>query len=350
MAAKIDQEFLKKHHFWVLHAVLALGLALAWFGLLVSVPSSIAEQGDKNNGEKKKLDAAKAQPRATLELYNTRKKELFNLRGKRWQDMWEIQKNMYEWPSVLGDDQLAKTTNLKFGDDISNSELLQAFKTQYTKEYDALAKAVAPLQFNNGWQSVLRHVAQWRLTPESEEVWLALEDLWIQREIVQTIAKINEESAKFTPVNPAEDPTKVRARSFRSRTWKADLEIAEVMGGYALKGKIRNITDRLQAFGANNELVLKVWLSDDPNAKPFEFAIEGTSLDGGKEEVIKYVEKKHKIFEGRVVGLYRVEQVFDARTLPVKRIDKMALGFTSARHSLAELEMTPFSTKAFEAE
>lgn len=351
MAAKIDQEFLKKHHFWLLHILLGIGLILAWFGLLVSVPSEIDAKAKENSDKKKSIDATKAQPRATLELYNTRKQELFNLRSKRWQDMWEIQKGMYEWPTSLGEETLARTTNLSFGKEIVDNPLLDVFKTQYTKDYAALEKEVAPMQFNNGWQSVLRHVYNWRLTPESEEVWLALEDMWVQREIVRTLAKINTDAAKFFPVNAMEDPLKTRTRSFYNRTWKVDLEIADAPGGnYILKGKIKNLTERLQPFGANNELLLKVWLSDDPNAKPFEFAIEGTTLDGLKEEVVKTLPNRHKIFEGRVTGIYRVEQVFDARTVPVKRFDKIALGYTSARHSLAELEMTTFSAKAAEAE
>ena len=350
MAGKIDKEFLKKHHFWLLQGVIALGLVLAWFGLMVSVPDEIAAKGDDNLKKKKTLDAAKAQSRATLFEYDKRKLELFNLRGQRWKDMWEIQKEMYEWPAVLGEDQLAKVQGLTFGDNISNASLLEAFKTQLGKEYENLAKAIAPMQFNNGWQAVLRHVAAWRLTPESEEVWLALEDLWVQREIVQTVAKINEKAAKFDQLNPAEDPSKSRKRSFQNRTWKADLEIVEAGGVYQLKGTIKNRTDRLQPYGANNGLFLKVWLSDDPNARPFEFLIQGSSLEGGKEEKIRELPKEHKIYDGRVVGLYRVEQVFDARTLPVKRFDKLALGYTSARHSLADLEMTPFSTKAVEAE
>ncbi len=350
MAGKIDKEFLKKHHFWLLQGVIALGLVLAWFGLMVSVPDEISAKGEDNLKKKKVLDAAKAQSRATLSEYDKRKLELFNLRGQRWKDMWEIQKEMYEWPAVLGEDQLAKVQGLTFGDNISNASLLEAFKTQLGKEYENLAKAIAPMQFNNGWQAVLRHVAAWRLTPESEEVWLALEDLWVQREIVQTLAKINEKAAKFDPLNAAEDPSKTRKRSFQNRTWKVDLELVDAGGAYQLKGSITNRTDRLQPYGANNGLILKVWLSDDPNARPFEFLIQGSSLEGGKEEKIRELPKEHKIYDGRVVGLYRVEQVFDARTLPVKRFDKLALGYTSARHSLADLEMTPFSTKAVEAE
>lgn len=347
MAGKIDKEFLQKHHFWLLQGVLALGLVLAWFGLMVSVPAEIEAKGGENATKKKALDAAKAQSKEVLRKYDERKQELFNLRGQRWKDMWEVQKDMYEWPAVLGEDQLAKTVNMTFGDNIANAELLQAFQTQYAKEYENLAKAVAPMQFNNGWQGVLRHVAAWRLTPESEEVWLALEDLWIQRELVNTVAKINTDAAKLAPA-PNSQPG--RTRSFSNRTWKVDLEIAEVPGGqYQLKGKIKNLTDRLQPYGANGGLVLKVWLSDDMNAKPFEFLIQGSSLEGGKEEVVRELPKEHKIYEGRVVGLFRVEQAFDARTLPVKRFDKVALGYVSARHSLADLEMTPFSVKAVEA-
>src|SRR5207249_7811603 len=48
-------------------------------------------------------------------------------------------------------------------------------------------------------------------------------------------------------------------------------------------------------------------------------------------------------------GIYRVEQVFDVRTAPVKRVDKLKVGAydaMSVRHSQTELQMTAFSEKA----
>src|SRR5439155_445962 len=83
---------------------------------------------------------------------------------------------------------------------------------------------------------------------------------------------------------------------------------------------------------------------------PFYFAIEGTAMEGGKEDKIAYVPKKHLVFEGNPRELVKVEQVFDVRTAPVKRVDALVLGKVSSRHSMADLQMTAFSSTAAEEE
>lgn len=117
-----------------------------------------------------------------------------------------------------------------------------------------------------------------------------------------------------------------------------------------VQGTITNLSDRLQAYNANNALMLNLWLTPEGDSRPFLFAIEGASLEGGKSEPIKFVEKKHTVFEGTPRGIYRVEQVYDIRTAPVKRVDRLELGYTSARHNKAELQMSAFSTAAAAAE
>ena len=58
-----------------------------------------------------------------LELYDERKGELYELRTKRWQEMWDLQQAIYEWPAALGDDQIAKVKDLKFGTEIHDTQL-----------------------------------------------------------------------------------------------------------------------------------------------------------------------------------------------------------------------------------
>jgi hypothetical protein len=347
MATKFDKEMMKKQHFWLLLIPLFIGLLLAWIGLFVGVAGAIDEKAAANEAEKKKVDSAKAQSKAMLTKYDERKGELYNLRTLRWQEMWDLQQAVYEWPATLGEDQIAKVKDLKFGDDISDSSFLSIFRDHYAKEYETVAKEAAPLQFAGGWQAVLRHVPRWTRNPESEDVWLATEDFWVERELIRTLASVNKEAAKFAEVNTGKnDP---RQKTFGNRTWEVALQLVDKPAGATLEGTIRNKTDRLQPFNTTNELVLNVWLSPDPDAKPFRFAIEGASLEGGKTEKIKYVEHKHTVLEGNPQGIYRVEQVYDVRTAPVKRLDQLRLGYLSARHSQAELQMTAFSAKAVES-
>jgi len=347
MAAKLDKEFMKKQHFWLLLIPITIGLILAWIGLFFGVAGATEEKLAANEAAKSEVERATAQSRETLNLYDNRKTELFQLRTDRWKEMWGQQQAVYEWPKSLGEDQVAKVKDLKFGAEISDPSFLNAFRDHYAKEFDEVAKDAAPIQFSGGWQSVLRHIPKWTRNPESEDVWLAAEDFWIEREIVRALAEVNRDNAKLKAKTEEKDG--LRKRTFANRTWELTLQLVDKPNGMALEGTVKNLTARLQPFNISNELVFNVWL-DDLGGKPFRFAIEGTAIEGGKTEPIKFVEKKHTIFEGNPRGIYRVEQVFDTRTAPVKRIDHVVLGHLSARHSDVELQMSTFSTKAAEAD
>jgi hypothetical protein len=348
MAAKLDKEMLKKQHFWLLLIPVVIGLLLAWIGLFVGVSSATEEKEAANKAAEQEIQRATAQSREVLKLYDKRKDDLFKLRTQRHKEMWDLQQSVYEWPSSLGEDQVAKVKDMKFGAEISDSSFLSAFRDHYAKEYETLAKDVGPMQFAGGWYTVLRHVPRWMRNPESEDVWLAAEDFWVEREIVRALAQVNVDAAKLVPRTAPE--AGLRKRTFASRTWELALQLTDKSNGVAIEGTIRNLTPRLQPYNVSNELVFNVWLSDDPSAKPFQFVVEGASLEGNKTEPIKFVEKRHIVLDGNPRGLYRVEQVFDVRTAPVKRLDKLALGYLSARHKDAELQMSAFSEKAAKAE
>src|SRR3954471_7260655 len=113
--AKFDKEMMKKQHFWLLLIPLFIGLLLVWLGLFSFVSDATASKAEENKKEKDKIDAVKAQSKALLGSYDKRKDELFDLRTKRWEQMWNDQKGVYEWPTDLGDDQIAKVKDLKFG-------------------------------------------------------------------------------------------------------------------------------------------------------------------------------------------------------------------------------------------
>ena len=352
MAAKFDQEMMKKHHFWLLLIPLSIGLLLAWIGLFVNVADATDAKLAENDKNKKEIEAAKAQPKKMLELYEKQKGELFELRTLRWQEMWDAQKAVFAWPETVDDNLFSRYRDAKFGTQITSGDALANFQDQFVKGYEAIDKEAAPLQFAGGWQSVLRHVAVFPRTPTSEDAWLALDDFWVQRELVKGLAQVNKDAAKFKRIT---DPAPKDPRQpvvFANRTWQLELKIVDKPGGKALTGKLKNLTPRLQPFNATNQLLFKVWLSQDaakdPNSKPFVFVIEGTSLEGGKEEPVKDLDKRHVIYEGRVEEIAKIEQVFDARTAPVKRLDKMLLGYPRARRAEAEMQMTEFSKKAFD--
>ena len=363
--AKLDKETMKKQHFWLLLIPLFIGLLLAWLGLFFGVAEATADKEAENKKARDEIDKQKAQARKTLELYDKRKEELYQLRTKRWEEMWNLQKDIFEWPEAMTDGEIAKVKDLKFGTEISDRAFLDTFRDHAMKGYDEVEDKIAPIKFAGDWRNVLRYVPAWKRNPLSEDVWLAIEDFWVQKEMLNALAGVNRDLAKFKKPSeldpnhpfrslPKEDPRALkddpRERTFIGRTWRVDLKIENRPAGPLVTGTITNLTPRLQPFNATSELVLNVWTSATEGAKPFRFAIEGTAVEGGKTEPIKVVEKKHLVLEGQATELFKVEQVFDTRTAPVKRLDKMALGFVASKHAQAELQMPAFSTKAVEEE
>src|SRR5262249_23136710 len=124
-----------------------------------------------------------------------------------------------------------KFKGLAFGDDIPNhNSQRNAFKDKavYLAEYSTLgptdtpgpdagtgmADRIWPTQFNGGWQAVLRHVNAndtglgWGTgQPSSGEIWLALEDLWVQRALLDSLQGGNDPMPRFPPTHHRPPPT-----------------------------------------------------------------------------------------------------------------------------------------------
>jgi hypothetical protein len=231
---------------------------------------------------------------------------------------------------------------------------------------------VAPTQFRGGWQRVLRHVDNFgEVQLTKDQVWLLMEDIWIQRSLLDGVRSINTDLATFRRArevkgeividdtfddqgNKWEGGKKVetpeaekRKALFRSRTWAVELELVKDGGSQRLTGALMNLTDRLQLMGVGNEMVLHVWFSKAPSAQPMVFKIGGEFLPGkgamkrdamGRDvpaNVQAILPKDdHLLPPGMTADeIVRVEQVFDIRTVPVKRIDALALGFLDARNA-----------------
>src|SRR5215212_18515 len=195
--AKLDKETMKKQHFWLLLIPLFIGLLLAWLGLFFGVADATQEKLAENDKEKKAVEAAKAQSKKTLQLYDERKEELFKLRTQRWLEMWNLQQAIYEWPAELTEELVAKIKPLKFGAPINDSSFINAYRDEGMKGYEKLAAEAAPLQFAGDWRTALRTVPAWKRNPSSEDIWLAAEDYWVQREVVLALAGVNKAAAAF---------------------------------------------------------------------------------------------------------------------------------------------------------
>src|SRR5262249_25604658 len=120
-----------------------------------------------------------------------------------------------------------------------------------------MADVMAPTKFRNGWQSVLRHVTANGFGPKqltSEQIWLMMEDIWIQRGLLDALRSVNTQMAAFTL--DQDKANELLHRTFRNRTWEIELWVKTEGTKRTLVGKLTNLTDRLQLLGEKNTMTL----------------------------------------------------------------------------------------------
>lgn len=352
---KIDKEFLIKNRFWILlGAVVVLVLASnGWLGADVS-PEIQRKKADVAK-QKRDLDSQKMLVATQKELENLSAKEqsLVARQKEVWQAAWDIQKDLIQWPPTLMTPDAAVALRTRYGnerDDLRKlyfgdwipETLREHFAldaTAYKTQVQDIVKLVEPTDFNGGWQKVVKHVADWNTgvlgAPDSEEMWLAEEDLVLQRELFKAVQETNQVVGRFKlETDPAKAPTPnpakfEKARSlFRNPYWELDLTVGQNQAmKYVLRGTIKNVGGRRQMLG---RAAFKVWVRQ--KGDPELINIQGESLAVDQSAPLAFMEgnqlKPEKELGGVIdpEGLFAVEQVLDLYYVPVKRIEHVAIG------------------------
>jgi hypothetical protein len=402
-----NNDALKKHHFWILLGFVPLFVMIAVLMLSSSVGGKIEERDsaiDKSTNEI--ASKTNPKPNVLIEKLDKMVETVAGKKGGLWKDNWDRQagidpktgkqdpsKNLFTWPNSARHKAVEKM-GLKFGDRIDKAlndpdawrGVVDDFRRPevYLAEFSnakpgfagtGMADKVAPTEFNGTWANVLRHVSTWsQVQLTSDQIWLMLEDIWVQRSLLDAVRSVNAQMGEFRRVKfekggqviddpdikATQDPLR---RKFQSRTWEVELEVAEKDGQRLMSGKLTNITDRLQLMGVDNIMTLRVWLEPGSDGRgkgvePFEFRIGGEFLPGmgavkpdGKTPANtidiaplpdqKITDYPNLIPPGKnVLEIVKVEQVFDSRTVPVRRIEAVALGFQDSR-TKASVLLTP---------
>lgn len=404
----VTKETLKKHHFWILVGITPLLVLIA----VIMIDAGVGAAIDEKNGKiKSATDALKGKENpksnAFLVRFDTQVVELGKKRTDLWKDNWERQiglstkkaggkdalaqdpsRNLLRWPNSKLLNRFNYTaeyattkTQLKFGDRIPDEQGEEAefkkpevYLAEFSNPYltnpareperrTGMADRVYPTTFaGSGWASVLRHVQAgptgWGdFKPTSEQLWLAMEDIWVQRAMLDAVKSVNDQVGAFVlasryDASNAKIPDTLLERAFLSRIWYVSLKVAQRPGDnrFVITGTLRNMTDRLQLLGTGNMMVLNVWLSSAPNAQPIPFRIGGEFVAGGATVQIAQSDE-HILPAGTPVEeLAKVEQAFDTRTVPIRRIDHLALGYRDSRYAAFPLQIPLFPAFKKEAD
>lgn len=346
----MKNDALKKNHFWILAGVAPFLTLLTIVFILSDVGGAVESEG--KNIETQYSAVKGAQPKGTKALadWDVQKKIIDDKRGKLWEFNWTQQEKLFTWPQSPVLETLAKKYP-KFGQPMSTSnDEFNEFKKKdvYEGAYDHLAASIAPTTFpGQNWRNVLRYVSDWgEKYPNDKQIWLALEDFWVQKGLVLPVKVINNEAAKFELVKDrGAEPADLK-RTFRSRVWDLELEVPKEgpNANKVIAAKLRNRTERLQLLGQGNTMRLKITLSE--GGQPIDYRIQGEYVKGNAEIEVKAanaIPQLHGIPPGTdVQKIVKVEQVLDSITVPVRRVDQLVLGYKDARHSLATLKAPSF--------
>lgn len=351
-----NNDALKKHHFWILAVLAPLFVFLAVIFLFTGVDSAISAQRKDNEVKTKTILDARAVGKGAVTDIGTKMKLLDEKKTTLWEDNWKLQavaNQLYTWPQTA-DGLYSRYDDLKFGSPLKgfDESAAEKFRQQgvYEAMHAAIASKVTPTKMTTGWKNTLRWVNNWgEKKPESRQMWLVMEDFWIQRAMLEPIKVVNDSLSRFDMVKDNNQPPPPNQRKFVSRIWELELEVKDQPNGGRkfMTGKIKNRTKQLQLLGSGNTMTLKVWFdSARLDLPPFEFQIQGEFVPG--EEMISIPALPSHVFPPgtNFTEIAKVEQVLDEKTVPIRRLERLALGYPSAKYFYTVLNNPRFWPEA----
>jgi len=368
---KVDKESLARNRFWITlgGVVLLVLIAAIWLGTGVADELNQLKDETTKDQESFKARAGSALPgKKEFDVLEEKRRLLEEQKTLVWNDGWEIQnatkdartgakkEPLISWPKRFQDDLDKLQSPPQFGYAFDPSWVGDYTRADsYAKEYQDLAtffqNKVGPADAETTidavlyksdntkkeapWEQVLRHVRNergigWK-GGTVEEVWLAQEDYWVQRALLQALRQANDTIGRYKEVAGA---GKVEAgelfrKRFANPYWQLDLAVVKAPDGFHIKGTIANVGKRRQSLGKDGRIFYWVRLHNDESAKPVALEIQAETLGAGKEATFQ-TRKPLDVFKDPE-GIFAVEQIFETATAPIKRIDQVALGAQSHR-------------------
>jgi hypothetical protein len=331
MAKKIDSEALLKQRFWILLGVLVPLVAVVMIVMWRSFPDKINQKIGGINTARGAIDAAKKNPKnkSWIPLLDHRYAEAVGKKNDIWYKAWASQKDfLTEWPADMPENMNAKPIWSDFTEESREKYAADLYQMQI-REIPKLPQPEGArdevVQFKGGWEKIV-DLTSLNPQPESEEIWLAQEDLWIQKEMLRLIRDANELAGTLKRVEPRTPEEKAAGGTFANAVWRMSVKIQSLPGKIVLDGKLTNASPWRQPLG----LRFRIHAAQGGFA-PEEVAVEGEPLLPG--ESCKF-SGNLKVMPDPVD---HVSQLFDWRTAPIKRIDALRIPAHSSKNASVPL-------------
>jgi hypothetical protein len=353
----IDKEALKKHQFWIVLGA----FGVLWIVAFITVKVAASDAKKKAYDEAKKaIDGAWTQGPKT-EAYQVPWRQhgtLFrNHKDVIWGQAWQRQEPMYTWPESMPPAVRPKYIEDHFGppgDTATDLKNRAEFRTVWYNElFEGLENYVSPAEFIGGRLENVMPPQQWdpAQPPTREEIWLAMEDYWVRREMLVMIHEAMAAVAHFHEVAPPKGKEKdkeklpegvVGKRVFRNANWELTLLLEPREKG----GKVLVISDKSTIKNINAaERTLMLAHPKTNKGLPFrveqgragtEFYISGEPLAYG---AVVEVKQKFNVLPVDLSKPFELHQVLAWELSPVRRVDALQLAYHSHRTVTAGLKI-----------
>jgi hypothetical protein len=347
---KLDKEQLIKHHFWLVLAAFLVLFGISFSVLLATAGDPIKKHKQQYNEALKKIkDKKDFKNSSFLKPWEEYSDMFRHHKDVIWEQAWNLQKDLYTWPSapdvqfderrMLAPELLPYEDREKYRDRIYISQIAQ---------YQA-DERLAPVELVGGGDAMLmpKDGFNWAKDdpPTREEMWLAQEDFWIKKEVLEIIRKIEDTTAilKGEQLPDKDLPEHATAHyRFRNESWELHL-VLEKDGGDMV---VSTSTTLKNIHPGKRVLSLTTPISPDglefrikqPHKEDVKLIVTNEPLAWGHEAKLK---KRVNLFPINPAEPFDVAQVWDWYTSPIKRVTNLKLAYESHRTSSATLKSNP---------
>jgi hypothetical protein len=378
----MDKESLKKYKFWYMLGGVGLLLLLIIPMTLFGMSGPKDEAAKKVTDSKGKLTTNSGKPlkNATfIPPWEEHKAVYASQKAGVWKQAWDTQSNLYNWPKVFAN-------KIQFPADAKNLNASERrdYQKIYADQFQDMEKLAAPAYFGEGGNEFEVIMGPAMATggggenvgsggerggerrgttttvpmsggtstdttsplsslfakepPTPEEIWLAQEDFWVKKEMLNIIHNVQQSVGRFKSLPKVEgDPENVYRFSNSVWEFKLVIEKDKKSNDYliAAGSTLKNVSPTHAAMALGREAKGLTFRLTQPGVDPFEFNVAGEALPFGQEFKIKPT----PVARLDLRNPFGVEQQFDWSNAPIRRID--ALKTVKQSHRTAKSGLLP---------
>lgn len=188
-----------QHHFWILFVLVLILPIIGWMPASGQFSQQTSAKLTEINDAFSKIPNGQHANKTWGEQLDRKVKQAERKNRDARRQLWERQEKMMVWPNTIRRDLQPKTYLQEISPIARN-----IYKSNYNVEVRKVWQKIDPFDFETGKGTVLYKLEQMPrqefgdLTPTSQELWDAQEDLWLLTSLFDSIRRVNSDATVLT--------------------------------------------------------------------------------------------------------------------------------------------------------